>query len=121
MVLPRVWINYNPRIYTDIFKYIFSTMGLIEVVEILPGGKDLRDINEAQAIDVVLLSLDGLDQPDPNLPIERLKEAKVIAFSPKGDYGLRRMPGKTNWEELRPFGLKQLMDELVIESTQAPS
>jgi hypothetical protein len=63
----------------------------------------------------VLLSLDGLGQPDPEVPAERLKGAKVIAFSPKGDYGLRRMPGINNWEELRPFGLRELMDELVIE------
>lgn len=117
MVLPRVWINYKPRIYTDIFKYIFSTMGLIEVVEISPDAQDFREMNEGKDIDVVVLSLDGLDHPDPDLPAERLKDAKVIAFSPKGDYGLRRMPGKTNWEELRPFGLKQLMDELVIETT----
>jgi len=117
MVLPRVWINYKPRIYTDIFKYLFSTMGLIEVVEAPPTGQDVRGMAEGKNIDVVLLSLDGLGQPDLELPAERLKEAKVIAFSPKGDYGLLRMPGKTNWEELRPFGLKQLMDELVVETT----
>jgi len=114
MVPPRVWINYKPRIYTDIFKYLFSTMGLIEIVEILPTGQDFREASSGKDIDVVLLSLDGLGQPDLEVPAERLKEAKVIAFSPKGDYGLRRMPGKSNWEELRPFGLKQLMDELVV-------
>ena len=115
MIPPRVWINYKPRIYTDIFKYLFSTMGLIEVVEISAASQDLREVNGGKDIDVVLLSLDSLGQPDLEIPADRLKEAKVIAFSPKGDYGLRRMPGKTNWEELRPFGLKQLMDELVIE------
>jgi hypothetical protein len=115
MAPPRVWINYKPRIYTDIFKYLFTTMGLIEVVEIPPAGQDFREISVGKDIDVVLLSLDGLGQPDPEVPAERLKEAKVIAFSPKGDYGLRRMPGKTNWEELRPFGLRQLMDELLVE------
>ena len=114
MAPPRVWINYKPRIYTDIFKYLFSTMGLIEVVEISSGGQDFREVSAGKDIDVVLLSLDSLGQPDLEVPAERLKEAKVIAFSPKGDYGLRRMPGKTNWEELRPFGLRQLMDELVI-------
>jgi len=115
MVPPRVWINYKPRIYTDIFKYIFTNLGLIEVVEIPPAGQDFREIDVGEDIDVVLLSLDGLGQPDPEIPAERLKDAKVIAFSPKGDYGLRRMPGKTNWEELRPLGLRQLMDELVLE------
>ena len=115
MVLPRVWINYKPRIYTDIFKYIFSTMGLIEVVEIPRACQDTREPGK-EDIDVVLLSLDGLGNPDPDVPEECLKEAKVIAFSTKGDFGLRRMPGKTNWEELRPFGLKQLMDELVVET-----
>lgn len=117
MVLPRVWVNYKPRIYTDIFKYIFSTMGLIEVVEIPRAGKGCRESGKGKDIDVVLLSLDGLGNPDPDVPEECLKEAKLIAFSTKGDFGLRRMPGKTNWEELRPFGLKQLMDELVVEKT----
>lgn len=117
MVPPRVWINYKPRIYTDIFKYIFSTMGLVEVVEFPRAAQGSQALDEGKAIDVVLLSLDGLGNPDPDVPDECLKEAKVIAFSTKGDFGLRRMPGKTNWEELRPFGLKQLMDELVVETT----
>jgi hypothetical protein len=74
-------------------------------------------LGKGKDIDVVLLSLDGLGNPDPDVSEECLKDAKVIAFSTKGDFGLRRMPGKTNWEELRPFGLKQLMDELVTETT----
>lgn len=117
MGLPRVLINYKPRIYTDIFKHLFTTMGLIELVEIPAAGQNFREMETGKDIDVVLLSLDSLDQPDPEMPAEQLKGAKVIAFSPKGDYGLRRMPGKTNWEELRPFGLRQLMDELVPKTT----
>lgn len=110
MAPPRVWINYKPRIYTEILKHLFKSMGLIEAIEDDPASRAAKGREEE--IDVVLLSLDYLGQPDLEIPGERLKKAKVIAFSPKGDYGLRRLPGKTNWEEIRPFGLKQLMDEL---------
>ncbi len=112
---PRVWINYKPRIYTELLTHLFQSMGLIEAVEIDPTLRAARGREEE--IDVVLLSLDYLGQPDLEIPGEGLKKAKVIAFSPKGDYGLRRLPGKTNWEEIRPFGLKQLMDELACSGS----
>lgn len=108
---PRVWINYKPRIYTEIFKYIFQSIDLVEIVDFEPSNSGSSGVHDKD-IDIVLLSLNGLEQPDIDLPEERKHEAKVIAFSSKGDYGLKRLPGKTNWEEMRPFGLKELIDEL---------
>lgn len=108
---PRVWINYKPRIYTEIFKHIFQSIGLVEIVEFEPSNSGRFNMHEKN-VDIVLLSLNSLEQPEIELPIERTQNAKVIAFSSKGDYGLKRLPGKTNWEEMRPFGLKELIDEL---------
>ncbi len=109
----RVWINYEPRIYTDIFKQVFQSMNLVEVVEEDPADPDPKSSGDGQkGVDVVLLSLEGFDQSTPELKPEFLQRAKVLAFSPRGDFGLRRMPGRANWEELRPFGLKQLIAEL---------
>ncbi len=109
----RVWVNYEPKIYTDIFKQVFQSMCQVEIVEQTPADPGFNSNgDEHTGVDVVLLSLDGLDQSKPELNAEILGQAKVLAFSPRGDFGLRRMPGKANWEEVRPFGLKQLIDEL---------
>ena len=94
-----------------IFKYIFISIGLVEIVECEPSNSGKFNVYDKD-VDIVLLSLNSLEQPDIELPEERTHKAKVIAFSPKGDYGLKRLPGKTNWEEMRPFGLKELIDEL---------
>ena len=109
----RVWINYEPKIYTDIFKQVFLSMHLVEVVEETPADPGCNcSEGELKGVDVVLLSLDDLDPSKPELKPEFLQHAKVLAFSPRGDFGLRRLPGRANWEEVRPFGLKQLIDEL---------
>jgi hypothetical protein len=39
-------------------------------------------------------------------------QAKLLAVSPSGEVGMRRMPGESQWEEFRPFGLKQLIKEV---------
>jgi len=111
MTHPRVWINYKPRLYTELFKYIFQSLGLVDIVELEPTNTGRFNMHNKE-IDIVLLSLNSLEQPDIELPEERTHKAKVIAFSSKGDYGLKRLPGKTNWEEMRPFGLKELITEL---------
>jgi len=111
----RVWINYEPRIYTDIFKEIFRSMQWVEVVDEAPADPGCKSSGEdLNRIDVVMFSLDRLDQSRPELTPEFLQHAKVLAFSPSGDFGLRRMPGRPDWEEVRPFGLNQLIDELKV-------
>jgi hypothetical protein len=42
-----------------------------------------------------------------------MPDAKLVAFSPDGSRGLRRMPGELDWVELRPFGLSQLIVEIL--------
>jgi hypothetical protein len=40
-------------------------------------------------------------------------DAKLVAFSPDGTLGMRRMPGEGDWVEMRPFGLSQLIVEIL--------
>lgn len=109
MTTPRVLIDYKPRIYTDLFKSIFQSIGRVEIVEVTTWECE----NNSDGVDVIVLSLNTHGQPESDLPLEQLQNAKVIAFSPKGDYGLRRLPGENAWEEVSPFSLEQLIEEVL--------
>ncbi len=111
MTTPRILIDYKPRIYTDLFKNIFHSVGRVEIVEALTQGCNSSDNGDGP--DVIILSLDVHGQPESSLPLEQLQNARVIAFSPKGDYGLRRLPGESTWEEIRPFSLECLIHEVL--------
>jgi hypothetical protein len=106
----RVWIAYQPKIYTDVLKEAFQSQGLAEVITEASAHDDHPgSIPEYPGIDLVVLSLDNLGRPELGLTSERLQNSRLIAFSPNGDYGLMRSPGKTCWEEVHPFGLKHLL------------
>jgi len=110
----RVWIDYQPKIYTEIFKEVIQSFGLADVLtntsaEPAPDAS----LADSECIDLVVISLDNLGRPELNWTPERLQNSKAIAFSPNGDYGLLRLPGKTYWQEIRPFGLKQLIELLL--------
>lgn len=116
MTIQRVSIYYRPKLYTELFARVFQTVGSIEVVEAAspdssPNGP-ARQPTLRRQVDVVVLPVDNLGRPDEELMPEPRPEAKLVAFSPKGDYGFRRYPGESEWEELRPFGLSQLVDEV---------
>jgi hypothetical protein len=117
MLRPRVWVNYQPKIYSDILKQAIKSIGLVQVVEGSPADHRKKAAGEEiDQIDVVLVSLDILGLSEIELMIGRDLQSKIIAFSPSGEFGLRRLPGNKNWEELRPFGLKQLIEELSTET-----
>ena len=110
----RVWIHYEPHLYDELFTSIIQSLGNVDIVDDNSQGtspKREEDLNW-NLIDVVVLSLDEECHPDiVTLPMP-LPNAKVVAFSPKGDYGLKRLPGESRWIEVRPFGLNQLIDEV---------
>jgi phage terminase large subunit-like protein len=111
----RIWISYKPKMYAEIFKEVIQATGQAEVVVGLPVESGAAGAQQGQEYeDVLILSLDGLDLPELNLTPERSKAVKVIAFSPNGERGLMRMPGKSSWEEIRPFSVKLLIDLLLI-------
>lgn len=115
MVVSRVLILYEPRLYSDLICDLIEQLGLIDIVEV----KESRAISKSNPsedcddVDVVILPLDGNGEPKISLLPDKLPDAKLVAFSPDGTRGLRRMPGDKNWVELRPFGLLQLIVEVL--------
>lgn len=115
MVISRVLILYEPRLYSDLINELIDQLGLLDIVEIT-DGKDLEESNDSnnkEDIDVVILPLDETGEPKVSLLPEFLPDAKLVAFSPDGTRGLRRMPGDLDWVEMRPFGLSQLIVEIL--------
>ena len=114
----RVWINYRPRLYMDLFKRAFEAIGQIEVVnlnELLTSSTE-RGFIGWENVDVVIMSLNQHGQPDMELVPDPLPDTKIIAFSPRGDLGLRHVIGGLSWEEIRPFGWNQLVCEVTTDS-----
>jgi hypothetical protein len=115
MVVSRVLILYEPRLYSDLIYDLIEQLGLVDIVEV----KESRGISKSNLsgdcndVDVVILPLDGNGEPKISLLPDQLPDAKLVAFSPDGTRGLRRMPGDKNWVELRPFGLLQLIVEVL--------
>jgi hypothetical protein len=98
----------------DLFNRAFEAIGQIEVVklnELLTSSTE-RGFIGWENVDVVIMSLNQQGQPDLELIPDPLPDVKIIAFSPRGDYGLRHVIGGLNWEEIRPFGWNQLVCEL---------
>ena len=112
----RVWIDYQPQIYTDLFKEILQSMGLADVLASTPAETGSKSSYlESESTDLIVLSLDKLGQLDLTWTPERLHNSRMVAFSPSGEFGLIRRSGTTSWEEIRPFGLKQLIELLSSE------
>ena len=115
MVISRVLILYEPRLYSDLINELIDQLGLLDIVEVT-DSQDFTGSNGSQNsdnIDVVILPLDDSGEPKVSLLPDFMPEAKLVAFSPDGSRGLRRMPGELDWVELRPFGLSQLIVEIL--------
>jgi hypothetical protein len=115
MANTRVLIHYSPKLYSELFSSILQLLCGIEIIEPEPENNHPETSESSnQEADLIILSLDENNQPLlENLPIKPGK-SKVLAFSPKGNYGLRRMPHTSVWEELSPFGLDHLIREVII-------
>ena len=101
MLMSRVWITYEPLVYGDAIARFLQGMPSIEIVS-----------QPSADVDVVVLALDEADWPNTDLLVKAAPEAKLVALSPRGDRGFVRVPGKTDWEEIRPFGLALLSVEV---------
>ena len=113
MVVSRVLILYEPRLYSDLINDLIEQLGLIDIVEVKDSQTLPDDSQDREDVDVVILPLDGEGDPKVSLLPEKMPDAKLVAFSPDGTLGLRRLPGETDWVELRPFGLSQLIVEIL--------
>jgi hypothetical protein len=115
MTATRVWILYKPTIYADLFQFLFESIGTVEVIR--PANTDFDEqsptTSDANGKDIILIPLreDGCINSD-NLE-KQFPDAKVLAISPSGERGIRREPGKNSWEVLSPFGLSDLIFEVM--------
>jgi hypothetical protein len=115
MTTSRVWIQYHPRLYLELFTRVLKSLEPVEVVGYSHPASNFRlaeSINLNQ-IDVILIPLNEQGYPELEALPVILPDTKLVAFSPRGDRGLRRLPGSTDWEEVRPFGLVQLVREVL--------
>ena len=115
MVISRVLILYEPRLYSDLINELIEQLGLLDIVEITDNICECKagELDVQDDVDVVILPLDKDGEPKTSLLPDIMPKAKLVAFSPDGTRGLRRMPGEENWIELRPFGLSQLIVEIL--------
>ena len=115
MVISRVLILYEPRLYSDLINELIEQLGLLDIVEVTDdlSERETREPDVQDDVDVVILPLDREGEPKTSLLPDILPHAKLVAFSPDGTRGLRRMPGEEDWVEMRPFGLSQLIVEIL--------
>ena len=114
----RVWVRYKPRIYSDLFSVLLRSVQGVEVLdyENPASHADLQKKgNGYEEIDLVVFCLDEICEPDLGQIGNLFPEAKLIAFSPTGDYGLRRQPGEEIWDEVSPYGVSELLEEIRAE------
>jgi hypothetical protein len=116
MTTTRVWIRYEPQLYCDLFKSILQLEDCIEIVDVSEKVSPCEEAIDTTFIDVIIISLDDKDQPMLGLLPRPTPNAKLIAFSPRGDRGFRRYPGQDQWEEVSPYGLSNLMAEFSMKT-----
>ena len=115
MSLVRIWIVYRPKLYREIFQQCLKHIDSVEVVKdaiccYSPTHKD--DHENIHQVDVIILSIDQTGQPELKYLPKPIPKAKLIAFCPSGEYGMRCLPGEEDWEEIRPFSLMRLLEEV---------
>jgi hypothetical protein len=96
-----------------VFARLFKLFAFIEVIEDSPAdyGSEIG-CKGNQPVDIIVLPLNREGKPDLEMLPHVVPQAKLLAVSPTGEVGMRRMPGESQWEEFRPFGLKQLIKEV---------
>ena len=97
----RVWIVYSPQLLADLFERLLHNLPTVTVVP--------HPFNE---VDVIVLPLNELGEPELDLLPHPVPPAKLVAVSPLADRALVRLPGRTEWQDVRPFAIHQLLVEV---------
>jgi hypothetical protein len=88
----------------------------VEVVELLFPDFGSVEEGEENGIDVIVLPVDPQGRPQTELLPHPMPAAMIIAISPEGRFGMRRLPGQQRWEQAKPFGLEHLVREVIRSS-----
>ena len=116
---PRVLIFYSPRLYAELFSSVLKSLCGIEIIE---SNHDPSSLMSGRSEpDIIITSLDDRGRPDVDILPPQAPKSKVLAFSPTGKIGLKRMPDSKQWEEISPFGLEQLIREVIYLSPKITS
>lgn len=115
---PKVMICYSPRLYAELFISVLKTLCGIEIID-ADHDSFVEGIPKSSRpdADIIILSLDDDGRPTMEKLPAYTPKSKVLAFSPTGKIGLRRLPNSNAWEEISPFGLDQLIREVVVSSS----
>ena len=114
MAYSRILIQYTPQLYADILKHVLLSQGQFEIYNHRNNSYTDDDF------DVIILSLEQFGNPgSAGLP-PKTQSTKIIVFAPNGGFGLRRQPGVSEWEILKPFSIAQLLQELALEPGFTP-
>ena len=110
----RVLIYYSPRLYSELFSSVLKSICGIEVFDMTQETISENQPRTKQPdADLIITSLDADGKPATDQFPVKIRKSKILAFSPTGDIGLRRMPNSSQWEEISPFGLDQLIREVI--------
>jgi len=97
-----VWIAYEPLVFREALIHLLSKLDCVELVE-----------NASEKVDVGIFRLAITGQLQDFFLHKSLPQAKMIVFSPRGDQAFIRLPGETIWKMVRPFGMSQLVAEIL--------
>ena len=98
----RVWIVYSPPLLADLFERLIASLDGVTVVP-----------HPLSTVDVIVLPLDELGEPELDLLPQPVPLAKLVAVSPAADRALVKLPGAGGWEDVRPFAMQQLLVEVL--------
>jgi hypothetical protein len=113
----KIYLHYEPKLYSDLIQQVFQNIGQEVIVGIGDAESNSRRLvmDKPECGEFLLLSLENLEVPLGDQVTNLMPDATIIAFSPSGEFGYRRLPGETKWEEIRPFGIAELLNEVLSE------
>jgi len=118
---PKILVYYHPRLYAELFSSVLKSLCGIEIIESNhdSSAESIYRANRLEA-DIIITSLDEDGQLTMNKLPAQAPRSKVLAFTPSGKLGMKRMPNSNQWEKISPFGLDQLIREVIylIPKTQ---
>jgi hypothetical protein len=109
----RVLIHYQPQLYAELLTKIFQSIDSVDIYD--PNSTKSNSHNartSSEYVDVIVFSLDVGGHPEHGSFPEWFHTVKLLAFSPHGDVGYKRLPGEDIWERIHPFGMEQIIHEV---------
>ncbi len=103
----RVWVAYDPYLFREALTSLLSQIDQVQIVE-----------NHSEDIDIAIFRLAETGQLQDFFLHKSLPKVKMVVFSPHGDRGFIRLPGETSWKDFSPFGMDQLVAEIMAGSQE---